>query len=368
MKTSNGLTPSSAKPSSQAGKTFLEELRLPQAGTTIMENSTANSSLGSNTCETRVTGIVVAFNGRKWIDKCLSSLLTNRYLQGVIVVDNGSSDGTCEAAKHHGNRVRVQQIGRNLGFGQANNIGIQQALAADASHVFLLNQDAWIEPNGIDRLMECFEPGAEWGILCPLQLTGDGKKLDRFSFGCLPEALVSDLCLGNTLAKAYPVTFLNAAAWLVSRDAIEATGGFDPLFSMYGEDDDYVRRLSRENFKIGLCPGIRVFHDRAYRVPTRCEARNRAQALATMHLKYSERPLPISAPLFLIQGIRRMVRKAFEFSWPEVLLQYLIMARALGMLSQIQRSRRDLQSRARGVKNNNIPRANDRSAVALTAD
>ena len=334
----------------------------------IMENQTTTPRLGDNTCEARVIGIVVTYNGRKWIDKCLSSLLQNQHVEGVIVMDNGSTDGTCAAARHHGSRVRVEENGHNLGFGRANNVAIQQAQAAGASHVFLLNQDAWIEPNGIDKLLAYFEPDTGWGILCPMQLTGDGKALDRYLFGCLPEVLVSDLCLGNTVARVYPVPFINAAAWLISREAIEATGGFDPMFSMYGEDDDYARRLTRENFHMGLCPGIKVFHDRAERELTPVEARNRAQALAIMYLKYSERPLAVGTTIFLIRAMRRTLGKAFGLCWTGVLLQCFVTARVLGMLGRIRRSRGDLRSRAGSVGKSRFARADNRSVEVVAAD
>jgi GT2 family glycosyltransferase len=333
-----------------------------------MKNKTATFRLGGNAVEPRVIGIVVTYNGRKWIDKCLSSLLQNQHVEGVIVIDNCSTDGTCEAARHHGNRVRVQENGQNLGFGKGNNIGIQQALAAGASHLFLLNQDAWIEPNGVDKLLACFDPNAAWGILCPMQLTGDGKALDRLLFGCLPEAFLSDVCLGNTLAKAYRVRFINAAAWLVSREAIEATGEFDPVFSMYGEDEDYARRLSKENLHIALCPGVKVLHDRAERELTPAEARNRAQALAILYLKYSQRALAICTIVFLMRALRRTFGKAFALCWTEVLLQCYVTTRVLAMLGRIRRSRGELRSHALSVKKGHFDRADDRSVEAVTAD
>lgn len=310
-----------------------------------MEIETSTVRGDGDTYTARVIAIVVTYNGRKWIDKCLPSLLQNQHVESVIMVDNGSTDGTCEAARRHGSRVKVLESGCNLGFGKANNVGIEQALAAGVTHVFLLNQDAWIEPNGIDRMLACFSSSAGWGILCPLQLTGDGRTLDRFTFGCLPERLVSDLCLGRPVAAVYPVSFMNAAAWLVSRATIEAIGVFDPVFPIYGEDDDYVRRLRRESIAMGLCPGVKVFHDRAERKPSRSESRNRALALAIMNLKYAEHPLAVSTPLMLMRAIRRALGKALTSHWSEVSLQYAVTARVLGMLGQIRQSRIDFLSR-----------------------
>lgn len=333
-----------------------------------MENQTTTLRRGGNTGEARVIGVVVTYNGRKWVDLCLPSLLQNQRVEGVIVIDNGSTDGTCEAARRHGSRVRVQESGCNQGFGKANNVGIEQALAAGASHVFLLNQDAWIEPSGIDKLLAYFEPNAGWGILCPLQLKGDGKALDQFQFGCLPDELASDLCLGQPIASVYRVPFMNAAAWLISREAIEAAGGFDPVFTMYGEDDDYVRRLTRENFKVGLCPGVKVFHDRGERKLTTAAARNRAQAMAILYLKYSERSLAIATTLFLIRALQGAIGKGIAFRWTEGWSQCSVTTRILGMLGAIRRSRRELRSRTGKSRSSRLAPAGHRSVEVVAAD
>jgi len=65
------------------------------------------------------------------------------------------------------------------------------------------------------------------------------------------------------------VPFVNAVAWLISRECLETIGGFDPLFFHYGEDDNYSQRVIYHGFKIGVLLKVFVIHDRATRVRTK---------------------------------------------------------------------------------------------------
>ena len=61
--------------------------------------------------------------------------------------------------------------------------------------------------------------------------------------------------------EVYSTDYINAAAWLLSKRTLELVGGFDPLFTLYGEDDDYLHRVRYHGLKIGLCPKQRIVHD-----------------------------------------------------------------------------------------------------------
>ena len=76
----------------------------------------------------RVLVIVVTYNAMRWIDRCLGSLLASKPKPDVFVVDNASTDGTPDYLSSNFNDVIVNKPGRNLGFGQANNIGLKYAL------------------------------------------------------------------------------------------------------------------------------------------------------------------------------------------------------------------------------------------------
>lgn len=216
--------------------------------------------------------IIVTFNGERWIDKCIGGIYDcNKNIQ-IIVVDNNSSDGTVSYVKQYYPKILLVELPNNLGFGKANNVGIQLGLDKGADYIFLLNQDAWIDEKSLLKLIEIHKESYQpLGIISPMHLTSKGSALDfRFSIPCNAlecKGLISDAIL-NTVKTTYDITFVNAALWLIPTDVIKKVGVFDPIFPHYGEDLDYVNRVIGHNFKIVICPGVNGFHDREDRQPS----------------------------------------------------------------------------------------------------
>lgn len=210
--------------------------------------------------------IIVTYNGLAWYDRCLGSLRLSETPLKTIVVDNASTDGTCDYIRRCFPEVMLLPQERNLGFGQANNIGMRYALDHGADYVFLLNQDAWIEPSTLKDLIQVHHNHPECGILSPIHLTADKQHIEPLllerivDYKTTDPAFVNDLYLG-TLKDIYDTKYVNAAAWLLPGKTIETIGGFDPIFFHYGEDDNYINRVLYHGMKIGLCPRARVVHD-----------------------------------------------------------------------------------------------------------
>lgn len=215
--------------------------------------------------------VIVSYNGITWLDKCLSSC--GNY--PIIIVDNASTDETVSFIMNHYSNVTLLRQTKNLGFGQANNIGIRYALDHGAEQVFLLNQDAYLVEDALAQIIRFQKTHPDFGILSPLHITANKQKLDfNFSKYMLRDKtgqFYSDFVLGNDIKEVYDVPFVNAAAWLLSRQCLETVGGFDPLFFHYGEDDNYCQRVTYHGFKIGVLPKAYVVHDRDYRVHEKVE-------------------------------------------------------------------------------------------------
>lgn len=214
----------------------------------------------------KIFAIIVTYQGSPWIEECIRSLKNSDIPIKIIVVDNGSTDQTVSiVSKIEGTICLPQHI--NLGFGRANNIGINYALNNDADFVFLLNQDALIRNDTIEQLINMSKKNKDYGILSPVHLNGKGDKIDNNFIQYITQAggdLFSDLFISRNLKEIYEVFFVNAAAWLINRTCIEIVGGFDPLFFMYSEDQDYCNRVINAGLKIGVVPSAVALHKRKH--------------------------------------------------------------------------------------------------------
>jgi GT2 family glycosyltransferase len=198
--------------------------------------------------------IIVTYNGARWIDKLIPSLLASSYPVRIIAVDNQSTDNTVTLLKHYP-EVALIETGSNLGFGKANNIGIQKALELGADYLFLLNQDAWIFENTVSSLVANMEANPQIGLLSPLHFQANETEYDT-SFATYLGRKNGEL---NGLQL---VPFVNAAAWMLSRKCVEKVGYFEPLFGHYGEDRNYCDRVAFHNFQIAIDPDAKIVHDR----------------------------------------------------------------------------------------------------------
>lgn len=211
--------------------------------------------------------ILVTYNGKRWIEKCIGSLQNQPLVSDILVIDNGSTDGTIEYVQDRFPKVNLVINQRNHGFGYSNNQGLEITISDGCEYAFLLNQDAWIEADTLSTLVHAHQEHSEYGILSPMHLRGDGKMLDMKFATFVAQSenykLISDLYLhGDQLATVYAVPFVNAAAWLVTRECFMNVGGFASVYHHYGEDMDYANRVLYHGFKIGICPACIVHHDR----------------------------------------------------------------------------------------------------------
>ena len=196
--------------------------------------------------------IIITYNGVKWIEKNIQALIDSSTKTKIIIIDNGSVDGTQEIVKSF-KEVKFIQSEINLGFGKANNLGIKLALEQGADYVFLLNQDAWIEKNTLSEILKVAEIDKSFGIISPLHLNGSGTGLDKLFSHCIAPSIhhldnyyFSDLAI-KQVKEFYEVPFINAAAWFLPKNTIKKVGFFDKLFYHYGEDVNYCQRVISSN-------------------------------------------------------------------------------------------------------------------------
>lgn len=216
----------------------------------------------------KVLTIIVLYNGMNWLDRCILSLRQSTVPTDVFVVDNGSVDGS----QHHLSvcypEVIFTQSECNLGFGKANNMGLRYAVENGYDYVYLLNQDAWVFPDTIEKLIHVHKLYPEYGILSPIQMQADMLQMDKnFQKGPYSQnpRLKQDEEAG-TVKQIYEVETIMAAHWLLPVSTIRKIGGFSPSFPHYGEDDNYACRSQYHGLKVGMIPLCKAVHDRQYRV------------------------------------------------------------------------------------------------------
>lgn len=211
----------------------------------------------------KVAIIIVTWKGMKWIDQCITSILQSQYPATIFIIDNASPDETPNYIAQNYPEVKLTKSNKNLGFGKANNIGIQQALKENFDYYFLLNQDAYIMPDTINELLKV-DQNKEYAIISPIHMNGNGSHVDFYFRDFVLSkcsSFIDDSILNNT-RNIYNSDFIPAAAWFIPKRTILTIGGFDPLFFHYGEDDNYCYRVKYHKQKIVFTPHAKILHDR----------------------------------------------------------------------------------------------------------
>jgi GT2 family glycosyltransferase len=213
----------------------------------------------------KVVVLIVVWNGVDDTLECLESLRGDLYKnKEIIIVDNGSTDDSCEIIKSAGFDVKIIRSELNLGFTGGNNLGLQEAKKCGARYVFLLNNDTTLEPEALSKLLEAAELQSAAGILSPVIHYYDTPAEIWFAGATLRtnigEAL-HDLSLQpGRLSKPYHSPWVSGCAMLVRMVAVDQVGSFDERFYLNWEDVDWCVRMRNEGWEIGVVPSARIYH------------------------------------------------------------------------------------------------------------
>lgn len=288
-----------------------------------------------------ICSIVVTYNAITWIDKCLRSLLGSECPTDVVVVDNHSSDNTVTHIQRNYSGVHVIKNLDNLGFGSANNQGLRYCYLKGYSYYFLLNQDAWIDKDTLCNLKEAQEENDQLGVVSPIHLNGDRTGYDQLFLHFVTEDISIDFLERNSSKwETTPVHFVNAAAWLLSKECLEKVGVFHPLFFHYGEDFNYVQRLYAEGLKVGLVNNTFAVHDREDRSPSKIKHDPIRRLERDLLLKLLEPDLGYGWMDYSIYMGHRLKAASKDLSWSEF---WSLCHYAIKQYRFIYRSARDFQ-------------------------
>jgi GT2 family glycosyltransferase len=213
--------------------------------------------------------VVVTYNALPWLEQCLDSVRGRE----VVVVDHGSTDGTLDVVRERYPDVRVLEQ-ENKGMGGGNNAGMQ---AATGRYFFLLNSDAWVVGEGLDRLVAYADAHPDVAVVGPRLRNTDGSlqrsvRAEPTLWRLATEYLfIRKLAPGSRLLNPLyaggfdheterEADWLYGPALLVRRAAVEEVGPFDEAFFMFSEEVDWMTRFRRAGWKVVFYPGAEVVH------------------------------------------------------------------------------------------------------------
>ena len=226
---------------------------------------------------TEISIIIVTWNSAVFINKCLRSLYlrSNASKSEVLVIDNGSQDGTAELVKEEFANVIIIQNKENIGFSRAANLGISKS---KGKYIFLLNPDTRFESDVAGTLAVFLETHMEAAAVGPAIYNPDGT-VALFSARELP-SLQNMAFRQFGLRKIFPdhkligretiagwdrksvrqVAYLNGSAIMIRREIFNRYGLLDETLPMYFEDLELSARLSRCKQKLFVVPEAVLTH------------------------------------------------------------------------------------------------------------
>lgn len=212
--------------------------------------------------------IILNWNGKDDTFECLRSLQQLDYPNfEILVVDNGSTDGSEDLLRASFPSAHVIQTGRNLGYAGGNNIGIRFALSHGADYVWLLNNDTTVAPDALTPLVETAESDPTIAFV--------GSKIYFYD---KPEVIwcaggIIDLAAGGRtdvigmsqedrgqFDKVSDVDYVAGCSLLASRAAIDAIGFIPEEYFLYFEETDWNLAAQKKGYRTVMAPASRVWH------------------------------------------------------------------------------------------------------------
>lgn len=238
-----------------------------------------------------LTVIIVSWNVRDLLRRCLESLVLDHGTLEVIVVDNASTDGSPDMVRTEHPHVRLITNDENRGFPAANNQGLE---LSQGRTLLLLNPDTEMVGDALATMVGYMDAHPDVGALGPQLRYPDGSlQSSRRRFPTLGAALVESTVVqewwkDNRILRRYymsetqddaiqPVDWLVGACLLVRREAYERVGGLDEGFFMYSEEMDWCRRFKTSGWEIVYLPTAAVIHH---------EGKSSEQVVAVRHIHF----------------------------------------------------------------------------------
>jgi GT2 family glycosyltransferase len=233
-----------------------------QSGCEVFEHPRSDSRL-----KMRCTVVVLNFNGAQLLPACLDSLGRQTHTDlDVVVVDNGSSDGSAALVAQNYPWARFLALDKNYGFSIANNIALRDAFEQGNEYALLLNNDTFAAPEFVSEMLAVIRSDARIGAVCPKIYFADQPNVLWYAGADF------SLWTGRTKHRGWKeidrgqfddraeITQATGCAMLVRRSALGDVGLLDEQFWAYVEDLDWSVRFLKRRYRLGFAPKARVWH------------------------------------------------------------------------------------------------------------
>ncbi len=241
--------------------------------------------------------IIVNWNGREVTLDCLDSLRRITYgNRHVLIVDNGSNDGSIPAIRERFPEIEILPLGENRRFAGGTNAGIKVALARGADLVLLLNNDTTVEPGFLDPMVERIGGAPAIGIVAPKILYYDAPDLlwyagGTISFwkGMMKHEGIRERDTGQR-DVAGETDYASGCCFLARKELVETIGLLDESYFMYTEDADWCMRAHRAAYRIVYEPRAKIWHRLSVSTGghlSRYKLMNKARGNAAFFIRYA---------------------------------------------------------------------------------
>jgi GT2 family glycosyltransferase len=216
----------------------------------------------------RVLGVVLNYNGREITLQSVASLLAMDYPAfELVVVDNGSTDGSHEAVGERFPRIRRLRTERNLGISGGLNLGLRMGLAESFDYLLPMNNDIEVAPDMLAELVRVAERSPRVGVVGPKCYYYFGDRDRIWSAGGVlrfRESVTGERGLGEPDRGQYDrdeaVDYVNGVAMLIRRETLLAAGLWDPVYRVSVEDADFCVRAKRAGWECWYAHRARLWH------------------------------------------------------------------------------------------------------------
>ena len=214
-----------------------------------------------------VWAIVLNWNLYEETVQCIEGLLSQSYPNmKVLLVDNGSMDGSPEKLRERFRDIEVIENRKNLGYAEGNNVGIRRALEGGADYLFIINNDALAEKDAVERLVECAERNPAIAVVGAKTLLYTDPSVIYGAWGVknyrnVVTRIEGENCPdGERYEMERDVDYVLGCAFLVRGEAARRVGLMDPEYFAYHDELDWCERLRKEGWRVVFSPGARVLH------------------------------------------------------------------------------------------------------------